>query len=133
MSDTSIRVGSAVVVENGNGEILLAKSNKEPMKGVWVLPGGGIKFGESAKDAAIREIKEETGLDIEVSDFITMFELIRKNDHRLIFYHKAKLKGGNMRPSSDASELRWMRPEGIKTMGNVADTVFVILEKAKYI
>lgn len=129
----SIRVGSAVLIENKKGEILLAKSRKKPVNGMWVLPGGGINFGERAKEAARREIREETGLEIEVGDFITMLELIRKNDHRVIFYHKARLKRGKLRPSDDVSELIWMKPSKIKSMKNVAYTVSEILKRAKYI
>lgn len=85
----SIRVGSAVVIES-DGKILLAKSKKPPVEGMWILPGGGVEFGENAKDAAKREIKEETGLEIEVGDLITTYELIRENMNRIIFITRQK-------------------------------------------
>src|SRR3989304_6034714 len=130
----SIRVGSAVVVENERGEILLARSNKPPVEGKWVLPGGGINFGETSRQAAQREIKEETGLEIEVGDFITAYELIVPNEniHRLILYHKAKAVGGKLKASDDISELVWMKPNDIRQLKNATKVVFDILEKAKY-
>ena len=134
MEQKSIRVGSAVIIENEKGEILLAKSTKPPVKGMWVLPGGGINFGETAKEAAKREIKEETGLIIEVGNLLTMYELIQPKNkvHKVIFYHKARPTGGKLHPTDDISELVWMKPREIKKMKNVAHTVFEILEKAKY-
>lgn len=132
MGNSSIRVGSAVVVENDEGKILLAKSNKREVKDIWVLPGGGVKFGETAREAAKREIKEETGLEIEIENFITMYELIQKNDHRVIFYHKAKPVGGKLQPSDDVSELIWIKPKEINNMKNVSHVAIEILKKAKY-
>ena len=134
MSKNLIRVGSAVVIENENGEILLTKSKKPPVKGMWVLPSGGVNFGETAKDAAKREIKEETGLEIKVGDLLTMYELIqpKNNVHKVIFYHKAKPIGGKVHPTDDISELIWVKPSEIKRMKDVAYTVLEILEKAKY-
>jgi len=54
------RVGSAVLVMK-DGKFLLAERNKENYKNKWIIPGGGVDFGEKIEVAAIREIKEETG------------------------------------------------------------------------
>lgn len=133
MAENTIRVGSAVVIENDKGEILLAKSNKEPVKGQWTVPGGGIKFCEKIKDAVIREIKEETGLDIELTKFITVYELIiPEKEHRIIFYHKGKPKSGKTKTSDDISEVVWVKPENIKKLNKVAYTVFDVLKIAGY-
>jgi ADP-ribose pyrophosphatase YjhB (NUDIX family) len=53
---------ACVVLINGEGRILLTKRNVEPRKGFWCLPGGFIELGESPEEAAVRELREETGL-----------------------------------------------------------------------
>lgn len=134
MNENTIRVGSAVIIENNKGEILLAKSNKEPVKGYWVIPGGGIKFGEKIRDAVIREIKEEIGLDIKLTNFVTTYELIVPGkEHRIIFYHKGKVKHGEPKFSDDVSRVIWIKPNDIKKLNKVAYTVIDVLKIASYL
>jgi len=133
--NNKIRVGSAVVLENEKGEILLIKRKNEPAKGKWVLPGGGINFGEHSKEAAKRELKEETAYDISVEDFITKLELInsKENFHRVILYHKAKLLGGTLKLSHDAEDAIWVEPKKIKTVENLGEWVLQVLKEACYL
>jgi len=132
--EDKIRVGSAVVLENKKGEILLIKRKNEPAKGKWVLPGGGIFFGEHSKETAKRELKEETGYDISVGDFITTLELIdSKNFHRVILYHKAKLLGGKFRLSDDAEDAVWIEPKKINTVENLGEWALQVLKEVGYI
>ena len=65
-------VGALIV--NKEGKILLAKSHKWFDK--YTLPGGHIESGETMKEAVAREVKEEVGLDVEVSEFLLMQEAI---------------------------------------------------------
>jgi 8-oxo-dGTP diphosphatase len=106
---TMPRVGSALVVRAGD-RILLGLRNKEPNRGRWVLPGGKVEPFESIADAAKREILEEAGLKVEVSDQIGVFEIIvPSKEHRLIVYSWARpVEGeGTLRANSDLSELRF--------------------------
>lgn len=130
-----IRIGTASIIEDDDGRILLTKRNKEPLRGYWVLPGGGIKFGERIEDALKREIKEETGLNIDIRDFITHYEIINKKSkvHRIIFYYKSKSKGGVGKPSDDTSELKWIYPKDVRLMERVAQSVLDILKIGKYL
>ena len=97
MTENRIRVGSAVIVKDSKGRILLGQSNKSPIEGSWVLPGGGVKFGETIKSAAKREIKEETGLDIHVGKQIKAYEIVNPeiNLHRIVIYYQATLLDEN--------------------------------------
>ncbi|MDX8363513.1 NUDIX hydrolase [Cytobacillus sp. IB215316] len=59
--------GSAAICVNTNSEILMVKSKDSD---AWVIPLGGIEDGESSEDCCIREVKEETGYDVNIMDFI---------------------------------------------------------------
>lgn len=66
-------VSAATIVLNEQNEILLIKG---PRRG-WEMPGGQVEEGESLKDAAIRETKEESGIDIEITKFCGVFQNVR--------------------------------------------------------
>lgn len=130
-----IRVGSAAIIENPSGKILMAKRKIWP-KGMWVLPGGGVKFGETSKDALTRELKEETGIEVSSPDFLTVYELIvpENNVHRVIFYYKVKVNDAkNIRPSSDVEELRWFEPNEIPELENLGHATIPVLKIAGYL
>ena len=62
------RVVSKVIIENDQGMILMAKSSRGFFNGCWTLPGGFVDYGEHPRQAAIREAKEELGIEIEIAD-----------------------------------------------------------------
>jgi len=130
-----IRIGSAVVLENDKGEVLLVKRKYNPAKGFWVFPGGGIKFSENFKETAKRELKEETGFNISVGDFITVCELIKpeENIHRVIIYHRAKLVDGILKLADDAEDAMWIRSEEINSIENLGELVIKVLKEAGYL
>ena len=85
-----IRVAGIVIQENS---ILLIQHIKNEKK-YWLVPGGGVDWGESLEDALIREYKEETNLDIEVKEFLFFSEAISpdKNKHVINLYFLVKIK-----------------------------------------
>lgn len=110
------RVGSAVILRIGD-KILLGLRNKEPEKGKWVLPGGGIEPFESVREAAKRELMEETGLDIEVGEQVGVYEIIAPpGEHRVIVYSWATVKNGKLKPSSDSAEVRLFSKEELRVI-----------------
>jgi 8-oxo-dGTP diphosphatase len=101
------RLGSAVVVVHDD-RVLLGRRAKEPNRGKWVLPGGKIEPFESIREAAEREIREETGLDIHVEGQVGAFEIIRPpQEHRVVIYSWARHLAGEPTAASDISELRF--------------------------
>jgi len=133
--NNEIRVGSAVILENEKGEILLIKRKYNPAKGRWVLPGGGIKFGENSKETAKRELKEETGLDISIGNCIGVFELIKpeENVHRIIFYHKARVLDGTLKLSDDADDAIWIKPGKINSIEKLGELTPEVLKRGGYL
>src|SRR5437868_12612581 len=69
------RIGCAGIVRRGD-QILLGRRDKEPAKGLWVLPGGGVAFGETLDQTLKREMFEETGIEIDVEGVFKVYELI---------------------------------------------------------
>ncbi|WP_095396725.1 NUDIX hydrolase [Cytobacillus praedii] len=78
-------VSAATIVLNDQGEILLIKG---PRRG-WEMPGGQVEEGESLKDAAIRETKEESGIDIAVTKFCGIFQNVDRSICNTLFLAKA--------------------------------------------
>lgn len=89
-------VSAATIVINELGEILLIKG---PRRG-WEIPGGQVEEGESLKDAAIRETKEETGMDIEVLKFCGVFQNVNNSICNTLFL--AKPVGGKLTTSPES-------------------------------
>jgi len=123
MSESLPRVGSALLVRDEANRILLGKRNKDPQRGSWVIPGGKIHAFESIAEAACRELKEETGLDVEVSGQFGVYEIINPpSEHRLVIYSWARVIGGIPRASDDLSEIRFFP---LQELGDVPTTPLV--------
>lgn len=98
--------------------VLLIRRGGEPLKGEWSIPGGLIEVGEPLADAVRRELKEETGLDIEPLEMIEVFDRIFRRGRRVRYHfvivdYVCKLKGGRLRPASDVLDARWVRREDL--------------------
>ena len=92
-------VSAATIVINDKDEILLIKG---PLRG-WEMPGGIVEVGESLKTAAIRETKEESGIDIEVVKFCGIFQNVERSICNTLFL--AKAIGGEPTTSSESLEV----------------------------
>lgn len=80
------RLGCAGLIRRGD-EVLMGKRNKEPNRGLWVLPGGGVEFGESFAKTLRRELAEEAGIQVDVLGVFNVYELINPpNEHRVVVY-----------------------------------------------
>lgn len=113
-----VGVGAIIIAR---GKILLEKRKNEPGRGQWSIPGGLVELGESVEQTAIREVKEETGLEVEKPEHIDVVDNIDLDEEGKVRYHfiiidyLVKLKGGNVEASSDAAELRWVAFEDVGT------------------
>lgn len=111
------RVGSALLVRDEANRILLGKRNKDPQRGSWVIPGGKIRAFESIGDAAARELREETGLEVDVQGQFRVYEIINPPDeHRIVIYSWGKVVGGTARASDDLSELAFFSPNQLSDL-----------------
>jgi ADP-ribose pyrophosphatase YjhB (NUDIX family) len=132
MPDQKPRLTSAVLVVH-DGKYLLAKRNKENYNDYWVIPGGGVRFGETLKDAAIREIKEETNLEVEIIKQIGYKEIINVpgNYHSIVFFYLAKPKSMDIDAKDDVSSAKFFKIEEIKRL-KFAESVEWALREAGF-
>jgi 8-oxo-dGTP diphosphatase len=119
----------AVVVESGR--VLLARRAGEPFRGYWDLPGGFLEEGEHPLDGIRRELREETGLDIEPLEFIGVW-MDRYGDAEdahatLNLYWTARVLGGEARAADDVTELRWFGAEELPLADELAFHVADVL------
>jgi 8-oxo-dGTP diphosphatase len=130
------RLGCAGIVRRGD-DVLLGRRNKDPNRGLWVLPGGGVNFGESLVQTLKRELAEEAGIDVEVDDVFEVSELINLPDeHRVIFFINARYRGGEPVASSDLSDVRFFCGDELKQMSAakmISPFVESVLRKAALI
>ncbi len=93
----------AILVENNR--VLLVKRARKPFKGYYALPGGFVEYGEKVEDAVIREVKEETGLDIEISRLFGVYSDPKRDPrgHTISIVFEVRRIGGKIKGGDDAS------------------------------
>lgn len=101
-------VGAGAVVQDDDGRLLVVRRGREPAAGRWTLPGGHVEAGERAADTVVRELREETGLDVEVTGFIGFSEVFDGDRHLVILDFRAAVVGGQARAGDDADAVAWV-------------------------
>lgn len=111
----SMVVAADVIVED-KGKILIIKRGAEPYKGMPSLPGGRHKEGEKIEETAMREIKEETGLDIELTDILGVYSDPNRDPrwHTMSVVFIARVKNGEAKAGDDAASVEWIEANKIE-------------------
>lgn len=105
-------LGVGAVVRRGDA-VLLVKRGKAPYRGEWAIPGGRVHVGESLKQAAEREILEETGVFIEAGEVVYTFEYIERQGsevahHFVVLDLAGRYLSGEPKAGDDAQEAAWI-------------------------
>ncbi|CAA7626743.1 NUDIX hydrolase [Magnetospirillum sp. SS-4] len=107
----------ALVVRNGC--VLMVQRAKNPDRGKWGFPGGLVELGETVAEAALRELREETGIVAEAEGVIDVFEVITRDDDGLVRYHfvlnvvSCRWRAGEPVAADDAAAAGWFAPAAI--------------------
>jgi 8-oxo-dGTP diphosphatase len=91
----------------------MVRRGREPGLGLWSLPGGRVEQGERIADALRREVKEETGLDVEVGELAGVFEVVGDGHYVVVDHFVSLSSQATPTPGSDASDVRWVPLEEI--------------------
>jgi ADP-ribose pyrophosphatase YjhB (NUDIX family) len=127
-------VGVGVIVFRGD-EVLLVRRGKPPRVGEWSIPGGAQELGETVAEAAVREIREETGLEIDIRGLVDVIDLIRPSDdperpgvrhHYTLIDLVATWVSGDPVAGDDVTDARWMPVSRVDGLGLWTETVRVI-------
>lgn len=118
-------VGAFVVKD---GKVLLVKRLNQPGRMKWSLPGGRVKFGERAVSAVVREVREETGLEVKVSGVVDVVDIFWTEsdgsvlEHFVIVDFSCELVGGSLAAGGDALEARWFGPDEVRELDMTEST-----------
>ena len=111
-------VGVGVVAVK-DGRVLLIRRAKPPREGRWSLPGGRQRLGETVRETARRELREETGIEAAVTALLDVVDSITRDDGGAIAYHYtlvdflAEWCDGAVRAGGDAAEAVWADPDDL--------------------
>ncbi len=123
-----------VLIYNDKGEIFLGKSSGK-ISNKWVVVGGHLEYGETLKDCARREVKEETNLDIDSIDFLGIQEAIfpeyfNEKKHMVFFDYQARVVGNNEVILNDEhSDYQWVQPQKALQELDLSPSTRIFIEK----
>lgn len=105
MKKPSLTVDIIIKIDSG---VVLIKRKNEPFKGKWALPGGFVEYGERVEEAAKREAKEETGLEIKIQKLLGVYSDPKRDPrgHTVTVCYLAKRKRGQLKASTDAAKVK---------------------------
>ncbi len=122
----------AVIVDRGRA--LLVRRATEPLLGEWSVPGGMLELGETLRDGVRREVREETGIDVEPGQVIDVFDSIfadalgRTQYHYVLIDYLCRPLAGEARAASDVSDVRWVSLEALPAM-TLRDSIEQVVRK----
>lgn len=124
-----VGVGAVILRE---GRVLIVRRANQPLQGEWSIPGGALDLGEKLRDGVAREVREETGLEVEVGPVLDVFDSIfpdaegRTQYHYVLVDYLCHPQPGEAVAATDASEVRWAKPEELAALGMKQVTIDVI-------
>jgi 8-oxo-dGTP diphosphatase len=123
----------AVIVQDG--QVLLVKRKYEPLAGQWSLPGGAVEVGETLEACLVREMREETGLDVSVGPVIEVLDRITHDEEGRVMYHFVLVDylcwpiGGTLCADSDVVEAVFADPRHLLQY-DLTSTATAVVERA---
>jgi 8-oxo-dGTP diphosphatase len=127
-------VGVGAIILDGD-RIVMAQRGKEPLKGWWSLPGGLLELGEALADGVRREVREETGLEIEPLGVLEVFERIMRDAagvpeyHYVLIDYVCRVSGGTLCAGDDVCRAEWVRRGDLGTL-QITEGTLAVIEKA---
>ncbi len=130
-----LAVSAAIVRDD---RVLIVRRARTPAHGLYTLPGGGVELGETLEEAVIREVREETALDVAPVELVGFRQAITRDAagrierHFVILPFAARLIGGEISLNEELAEAHWLLPSelaGLKTTEGLAAIVIAAVEQ----
>jgi mutator protein MutT len=135
--DRPIVAVGAVILDHGC--VLLIQRGQEPLKGAWSLPGGAVEVGETLADALVREVREETALEVVVGRVLEVLDSIRRDldgrpeYHYIIIDYACTVRSGASRAAAcgtDAADVCWVPLDDLDRY-QITATALSVIQKAR--
>ena len=123
-------VAVGAIVFERDGRVLLVQRGRPPGEGLWTVPGGRVERGETLAQAVSREVREETGLEVEVGALACVVERMGDDYHFVILDYVARVIGGTLRAGDDARDARFVDEAALAELPCTEGLVAVI-ERAR--
>jgi 8-oxo-dGTP diphosphatase len=131
-------LAASVAVIRGE-RILLAARGKPPGEGLFSLPGGMVETGETLGEAALRELREEVGIEAKIMGLIAPVEFIERDEkghikhHVVIAAHAARWVSGEPMPGPEAKEIRWVTERDIADLPMTAGLTEILVQAFRFV
>ena len=123
-------VAVGAFVFDSDGRVLLVERARPPSVGMWTVPGGRLERGETLAQAVAREVREETGLIVEVGLLACVVERMADDYHFVILDYHAHVIGGSLQAGSDAHAAKFVDDAELATLP-LTDGLVPLLERAR--
>jgi 8-oxo-dGTP diphosphatase len=129
-------VGVGAVIIDGD-KVLLIRRGNPPLQGEWSLPGGALELGETLEQGIVREVKEETGLEVKPLSVVEVFDRIHREAERVRYHFVlvdflCRVNGGSLCCATDADDARWIHRQelGSHSIWKLEPFTVAVIEKA---
>lgn len=128
-------LGVGGIIMNDDNVLLVRRANP-PLQGQWSLPGGLVETGETTQEAVVREVLEETGLQIAPVKLVEVFERILRDEEGQVEYHfvlidyLCRVTSGDAHAASDVTDVRWAKLDELASLAVAPETCAVIRKAA---